>query len=161
MGFCPTRKLRNSPPAFGVSPHLCAAFAPVYPSQRREPTETVGGALKMENKMASAANDYPGACVKGADFGAGASKRRKEGERRVMLKFHRDRFSTIPLKQSKAGPGKKEQMKAQSSKMIGGILAVGVGIGGILALNLTLPPSVGTGHAQGLGQQPSAKVTAK
>ena len=117
--------------------------------------------MKTENKMASAANDYPGAWVKGADFGAGASKRRKEGERRVMLKFHQGRFSTIPLKQSKAAPGKKEQMKAQSSKMIGGILAVGVGIGGILALNLTLPPSVGTGHAQGLGQQPSAKVTAK
>src|SRR5438477_4774665 len=52
-------------------------------------------------------------------------------------------------------------MKAQNSKMIGGILAVGVGIGAILALILSLPPGVGTGHAQGLGQQPSAKVTAK
>jgi len=40
---------------------------------------------------------------------------------RIMLKFHQDRFSAIPLNKAKRVLRQKEQMKAQNSKMIGGI----------------------------------------
>ena len=120
----------------------------------------------METKMASATNDDSGAWMKGSvderfGFWRGCVKAEEREGMRIMLKFHQDQFSTIPLNKAKRVLRKKEQMKAQNSKMVGGIVAMGVGIGGILALNLALPPSVGVGHAQGVAQQPSAKVTAK
>jgi len=93
-------------------------------------------------------------------FWRGCVKAEEREGMRIMLKFHQDQFSTIPLNKAKRVLRKKEQMKAQNSKMVGGIVAVGVGIGAILALTLALPPGVGIGNAQP-GQQPSAKVTAK
>jgi hypothetical protein len=54
-----------------------------------------------------------------------------------------------------------KKSKTNKSKMFRGVLALGVGIGTMVALSLSWPLSVGTGQAQSPPNQPSAKVTAK
>jgi hypothetical protein len=54
-----------------------------------------------------------------------------------------------------------KKSETNKSKMFRGILALGVGIGTMVALSLSWPLSVGTGQAQSPPNQPSAKVTAK